>query len=191
MHLYWLDMEMTGLDAQQDKILEAAAVITNEKLEIVEQWHSTIFQTQDVLDGMNDWCQKQHRKSGLIDRIPDGISEAELDTKLLELADKHFKKNERPILCGNSIWQDRRFVDNCLPQFSNRLHYRMMDVSSWKIIFEAFFKKKFQKKGSHLALDDTLESLEELKFYLQYLDKSAIGDFKNGHMPEILASAKS
>jgi oligoribonuclease len=165
--LIWLDLEMTGLHIASDFILEAAALVTDIHFNELASLEEVVFQSPEVLEKMDDWCKKNHGESGLLAKVPSGISEAELDQKLFDLLALHAPKG-RPILAGNSISQDRKFVDKFLPQFAKRLHYRMLDVSSFKIIFESKFGIKFKKQNKHRALDDIHESLRELKLYLQY-----------------------
>lgn len=159
---------MTGLDPASDRILEAAVVITDRHWQAVESWQSAVFQPPEVLAAMNDWCRTQHGESGLTERVPQGISETQLDETLLGLT---FRWGDIPvILCGNSIAQDRRFVDRYLPAFSRRLHYRMLDVSSLKILFTNYGGKPYAKRNSHRALDDVEESIAELRHYLRSMD---------------------
>jgi len=168
-HFFWLDLEMSGLNPEVDKILEAAVVITDKELSSEFSFETTVFQTPEVLEKMNDWCKEHHVKSGLTNRVPDGISENELDKKLCEIVDTYFK-DESVILCGNSIAHDRKFVEAYLPAYTAKLHYRMLDVSSLKIVFQEIYGKRYAKKNSHRALDDINESIEELKFYLDCIN---------------------
>lgn len=164
----WLDLEMTGLDPQADRILEAAYIITDKALNERATFDVAVFQTPEVLVSMNDWCQKTHRESGLVDRVPGGISEAELDKLLLAAVEEHFP--EAPVLlAGNSIGQDRKFVDRYLPGFAARLHYRMLDVSSFKVVFQNCYGQAFEKRNTHRALDDIRESIAELRHYLSFI----------------------
>ena len=168
-HFFWLDLEMSGLNPEVDKILEAAVVITDKELASVFSFETTVFQPPEVLEKMNDWCKEHHVKSGLTNRVPTGISENELDKKLCEIVDTYFK-DESVILCGNSIAHDRKFVEAYLPAYTAKLHYRMLDVSSLKIVFQEIYGKRYAKKNSHRALDDINESIEELKFYLECIN---------------------
>ncbi len=170
---------MTGLDPIKDRILEAAVIVTDKQLEAVFEWETAVFQTPEVLEGMNDWCQHHHAASGLIDRVPDGITEETLDTQLCEIAKKHFKKKNPVVICGNSISQDRKFIDAHLPQFASRLHYRMLDVSSFKIVFREMLGREFKKNNTHRALDDIKESIAELKYYMSSIDPSGLALIDN------------
>ncbi|MCO5144297.1 MAG: oligoribonuclease [Oligoflexia bacterium] len=169
MKLLWLDMEMSGLDVEKCRPLEIAAIITDETFKEIAEYHSVIFQEQEVLSAMDEWCTKQHGDSGLTEKVSQGKKELEVEKDLLTFINNHFSAEERPILSGNSIAQDRKFIDKYFPQLSNRLHYRMLDVTSFKIVLQGFFQKTYEKKGSHRALDDIRESIEELKFYLSFI----------------------
>lgn len=176
---FWIDLEMTGLDPATDRIVEAAVIITNKQLEPVFEWESAVRQPPEILEGMNDWCKRHHAASGLLDRIQDGITEKELDDKLAEIALKYFKKTNPCVIAGNSISQDRKFIDAYLPQFSNRLHYRMLDVSSFKIVFREMLGREFKKENTHRALEDIRESIAELKHYMTAIDASALAPIDN------------
>ena len=166
----WFDMEMSGLDPERDRVLEVAALITDADLRPGPSLELVVFQAPEVLNAMDEWCRKTHRKSGLTERVPFGVSEAAADAALCELLDKPGLPAGRPVLAGNSIAQDRKFVDRYLPKFAARLHYRMLDVSSFKVIFEHRLGYKIQKVNKHRALDDIQESISELKFYLEHCD---------------------
>ena len=165
---FWLDLEMTGLDPEKEVIIEAAAIITNNRLEEIDSYHCIVQQDQEYLEKMDKWNTKQHKKSGLYDLVPGGTPQSQMEEELLALANKHYK-NERVILAGNSIYQDRLFIRKYLLQFEKKLHYRMLDVSAWKIIF-ADKGVEFKKENKHRALDDIRESIREMKEYLNYLD---------------------
>lgn len=180
----WIDLEMTGLDPHSDRIVEAAVIITNKQLESVFEWESAVQQSPETLDGMNDWCKHHHAESGLLDRIASGISEQQLDDKLADIALAHFKKTNPVVICGNSICQDRRFIDRYLPKFSQRLHYRMLDVSSFKIVFREILGREFKKQNTHRALDDIRESIAELKYYMTAIDPSGLALIDNTPQPE-------
>jgi oligoribonuclease len=171
---FWLDLEMTGLDPHRDRILEAAAVITDETFETMDSFETPVYQSPAVLEHMGEWCQKHHGASGLLDRVPHGMTESELDRRLCSLAELHL--TPKPvILCGNSIHQDRRFIENYLPGFASMLHYRMVDVSSFKVIFRDVLGLRFEKHNTHRALDDIQESIAELRYYLSAVRPGEIG----------------
>lgn len=167
--LLWLDMEMTGLDWKRERIIEVAAIVTDLDFQEVGSYHAVVKQDPSFLEGMDDWNKKTHHESGLLDQIPHGKDPSVVEMELMNLVQLHFG-DEKPILSGNSIGQDRLFIDAYMQNFSKMLHYRMLDVSSWKVIFNGKLKKKFEKKNTHKALDDIRESIEELKFYLQFVD---------------------
>ena len=167
-YFFWIDLEMTGLDPVCDRILEAAVIITTPQLESVIEYATTVFQSPAVLAEMNEWCQQHHRSSGLLKHISQGVSETKLDCKLCEFLD-HYYPSVPAILFGNSVHQDRKFIDRYLPLFSQRLHYRLMDVSSFKVIFNEILDTYTKKQNCHRALDDIRESIEELQFYLRHL----------------------
>jgi len=171
--LFWLDMEMTGLDENVDSILEVAVIITDLDLKELDKYEAVVFQTPDILEKMNEWCKKTHGASGLTKLVATGTALGQVEKDLLTLLDKHFDKNERVILCGNSISNDRRFIDKYMKNFANKLHYRLIDVSSFKEIFKAKFGIKVQKKNTHRAIDDIYESINELNTYLGYIKTEA------------------
>ncbi|MBT5815880.1 MAG: oligoribonuclease [Opitutales bacterium] len=179
----WIDLEMTGLDPNVDRILEAGIIVTDKFLEPVFEWETAVTQPSQVLENMNDWCKHHHAKSGLIDRIPKGISEDELDERLAEIILTHFKKKNPVVICGNSISQDRKFIDQYLPKFSERLHYRMLDVSSFKIVYREMLGRDFKKQNTHRALEDIKESIAELKYYMSAIDPSGLSLIDNSHSP--------
>ncbi|MBT6769274.1 MAG: oligoribonuclease [Opitutales bacterium] len=179
----WIDLEMTGLDPNADRILEAGIIVTDKFLEPVFEWETAVTQPSQVLENMNDWCKHHHAKSGLIDRIPKGISEDELDERLAEIILTHFKKKNPVVICGNSISQDRKFIDQYLPKFSERLHYRMLDVSSFKIVYREMLGRDFKKQNTHRALEDIKESIAELKYYMSAIDPSGLSSIDNSHSP--------
>jgi oligoribonuclease len=168
-HLFWIDLEMTGLDETHDHVLEVAVMITDLDFNPVAEYDQVVFQPKEVLDAMNAWCVEHHGKSGLTAAVPGGKPIAEVEKELLELAGKYFKPEERIVLVGNSVGNDRRFIDRYLPGFAKRLHYRLVDVSSFKEIYREKYGVKFEKKNSHRALGDIQESIAELKHYLSFV----------------------
>ncbi len=173
--LFWLDMEMTGLDVDKEVIIEAAAIVTgvttkDHFLEPLDQYHAVVKQPSRYLDAMDDWNKKHHKESGLVDLIPTGKHPFVVEQELIALVDKHFSPKERVILAGNSIGQDRQFINKYFKQLAQRLHYRMLDVSSLKILFNNFYQISYTKKESrHRALGDIQESINELKKYLSFI----------------------
>jgi oligoribonuclease len=167
--LFWVDLEMTGLDDTKDAILEVAVLITDLDFNIIEEYHRVVFQPQDVIDGMNDWCKKTHGESGLTSAIPSGTPLDQVDAEVLKIIEKHYPSNERVVLVGNSVGNDKRFMDRFMLKTAGRLHYRLIDVSSFKEIYRDKYDIKFEKKGNHRAIDDIRESIEELKHYLSFV----------------------
>ena len=168
-HFVWMDLEMTGLDPVFDRILEIATVITDPQLNIVAKGPAiAIHQSDAVLENMNEWCIKQHNKSGLVKRVQDSTyDEAAAEKETLHFIQKIVAPNISP-LCGNSIWQDRRFLRSYMPTLENYFHYRLLDVSSVKILAQHWapeVAKQVKQSSNHLAMDDILDSIEELKLY--------------------------
>ncbi len=177
-HLFWADLEMTGLDEQNDHILEIAAVITDVDFNSVAEYHRVIFQPQSVLDEMNDWCKENHGKSGLTADVPKGTPLATVEKELIEFCKPYFSPKDRIVLVGNSIGNDRKFIDRYLPEFTKLLHYRMIDVSSFNEIFRDRYHVKFEKKNAHRAVGDIHESIAELKHYLSFVNVPPKGEAK-------------
>ncbi len=169
MNYLWLDMEMSGLDVQKCRILEVAAIVTDENFAPLENYEAIVFQAPEVLAAMDEWCTENHGKSGLTAAVAKGLPEPEVEKALLALIGRHFTAKDRAVLCGNSIGQDRKFIDAWMPALSSRLHYRMLDVTSFKLVFNEKYGVKYDKKGKHRALDDIHESIAELKHYLQFV----------------------
>jgi oligoribonuclease len=170
--LLWMDLEMTGLDEKNDQILEIAAIVTDAELRPLDQKHYVIYQPQTVLEGMNDWCKLHHGKSGLTALVPSGTPLSTAEKELTEWVETHFGKKhgkDGAVLAGNSIHNDRRFIDTHMPAFAKTLHYRMVDVSSFKEIFRERYNVKYEKKNAHRAIDDLHESIAELSHYLSFV----------------------
>ncbi len=166
-HLLWVDLEMTGLDASKDSILEIAAIITDWDFNILDSYEAVVHQTDQILSGMNDWCKNQFKLNGLTERVrQSNIGLKDVENATLSLISKYFTDDMPVILAGNSIHADRGFIVKHLPELEEKLHYRMLDVSSFKIVYQNKYKKMFTKGESHRALDDIKESIAELKFYL-------------------------
>ncbi len=162
--LLWVDLEMTGLEPEMDRILEVAAIVTNFKFKELGRFESAIHQDVAILEKMNDWARNTHNASGLIKRVVSAPSEKSVTNDFVKFIKQNF--SEPAVLAGNSIHQDRRFIRKWWPEVEELLHYRMLDVSAWKIVMEGKFDSKFKKKETHRALDDIEESVSELKYYL-------------------------
>lgn len=175
--LVWIDCEMTGLDTRVDRIIEIATLITDSDLNIVAEGPEiAIHRPKELLDGMNDWNTKHHTQSGLVERVLQShIEIAEADRLTHEFISQYCEKRSAP-LCGNSVWQDRRFIDMEMPLTSQFLHYRNVDVSSFKEMARRWYPKlePYKKANHHRALDDIRESIEELKYYRQMLFKAEL-----------------
>lgn len=173
--LIWLDMEMTGLEPEKDKIIELAVVITNSQLETIAEgpvW--VVHQSNEVLDGMDDWNKGTHGRSGLIDKVKAStLSEADVEAQCLEFIKQHVPARISP-MCGNSIGQDRRFMVRYMPQLEAYFHYRNLDVSTLKELVRRWkpeLAKGLTKHGKHEALADVHESIDELKYYREHFIK--------------------
>lgn len=171
--LLWLDMEMTGLDIQKEVIIEVAALVTDYDFNVLDQYEAVVNQPQIYIDRMDDWNREHHTTSGLVAKIPRGRTPELVEEELLNLVNKHWprivKKEDKVILAGNSIAQDRLFIDKYFKKLSEKIHYRILDVSSWKVIFNNKFNQRYEKKNAHRALEDIKESIAELKFYLSHM----------------------
>ena len=171
--LFWIDLEMTGLDIEKEVVIECAVIITDYQFNVLDTYEAVVNQSRNYLDRMDDWNREHHAKSGLTAKVPFGKTPEQVEEDLLNILRKHWpkieKKEDKPILAGNSIGQDRLFLDKYFKRFAGELHYRMLDVSSWKIIFNHKFGKKYEKKNNHRALEDIKESIEEMKFYLSHI----------------------
>jgi len=171
-YLVWMDLEMTGLEPNEDTILEIATIITDGELRTVAEGPNlVVHQSAAVLDGMNDWCKQHHADSGLSERVrqsPLSMQDAEQQT--LDFIAKYVKKGTSP-LCGNSIHQDRRFLVAYMPTLEAYFHYRNIDVSTVKELSRRWYPslEAPKKKEEHLALADVRESIAELQFYRQQL----------------------
>jgi oligoribonuclease len=173
--LVWLDMEMTGLDAERERVIEIATILTDGHLkEIAVGPELVIHQPDEILAAMDDWNKTHHGASGLIDRVKAStISDADAEAQTIKFINEHVSAKERPVLAGNSIHQDRRFIRRYMPALEKRLHYRMVDVSTIKELGRRWFPQVIArmqpKKETHRAIDDIRESIDELRYYKQHL----------------------
>lgn len=167
--LLWIDMEMTGLDINREVPIEIAAIVTDLDFKELETYHAIIKQPQEYLDRMDDWNTRHHGESGLTAQVPNGTPPEKVEKEMLMLIARHF--NEPPVIAGNSISQDRLFITKYFPQLNQKLHYRMLDVTAWKIMMNAKFAIKHDKVNAHRAIDDIRESIAEMAFYLSFVQK--------------------
>ncbi len=168
-NLVWIDLEMTGLSPENDRIIEIASVVTDMHLNILGEGPVlAIHQSVERLEAMDDWNKKTHSASGLIELVRNSeIDEKEAERQTMNFLRRYATKNRSP-LCGNAICQDRRFLDRYMPEISNFLHYRHLDVSTLKELAKRWRKDLVgdkKKKSKHRALDDIRESIEELRYY--------------------------
>ena len=167
--LLWVDLEMTGLDCDNDVIIEIAAEVTDENFKTLASYEALILQPEEKLTGMNPWAQAQHDGSGLTDRIrKEGKPEQDVIHELIGFIKAQFG-DEPAILAGNSIHNDRNFIKKWWPEVDAVLHYRMLDVSAFKIVMQMKYDVQFEKKDTHRAFDDIQASIAELQFYLEWL----------------------
>jgi len=169
--LLWVDLEMTGLDPQDHVIIEVAAEVTDFNFVTLDSYEALVSQPEAKLMTMNEWAQRQHDSSGLTERVRQrGKPESEVIADLKTLITKNFG-DEPAILAGNSIHNDRLFIHQWWPDVEALLHYRMLDVSSWKIYMQGRFGVDFPKMETHLAYDDIHASIAELQHYLKWFQE--------------------
>lgn len=176
--ILWVDLEMTGLSSTKDLILEVSAIVTDWDFNELDTYESVIKHDISKLnkcidDNPTDFWKVagSEYKQGFLDRNQDGKPLKQVEQDLIDLINRNFESDEKVVLGGNSIYNDRMFIINYCPKFNARLHYRMLDVSSWKIVFDGKYGKKFIKPNTHRALDDVRGSIEELKYYLNFMQK--------------------
>lgn len=168
--LLWIDLEMTGLDPVKDRILEAAVIPTAWDFEPMAELTAIVKVPEKLMKERmvgDFWEKNAESRDQLIAQNAQGESAKAAEDQILELVDRYF--GEEVILAGNSIHQDRKFIDREWPRLAARLHYRMLDVSAWKVVIEGKYGKKFTKREAHRALDDIKGSIEELQWYLQMM----------------------
>lgn len=173
-HILWMDLEMTGLDPVQDRILEVAVIVTD--------WNFKEIASYEAVKKVGPRLMKKRMSSPFWEEYADvrealmlqnklGKGGRTVENELLAFINEHIGKEGKVLLAGNSIHQDRRFIANEWPRLDERLHYRMLDVSAWKVVFEGKFGKKFAKPEEHRALDDIRGSIMELQYYLKKVKK--------------------
>lgn len=174
-NLIWMDLEMTGLDPDSCKVIEIATIVTDKDLNILAEGPNlAIHQSKQIMDGMDEWCTNQHGKTGLTQRVLDSsITEQEAEQQTLAFLKQYCVAGASP-LCGNSIHQDRRFLVRYMPELEKFCHYRNLDVSTLKELAKRWAPDLLQgieKEGTHLALDDIRDSINELKYYREHFIK--------------------
>ena len=176
LNLIWIDLEMTGLDPETDRIIEVATLVTDSNLNLISAGPIiAVNQSESMLNSMDDWNQKHHGRSGLIERVKSSkITERMAEKQTIEFLQKHIDGNTSP-MCGNSICQDRRFLARYMPTLERFFHYRNLDVSTIKELARRWkpeITKTLTKESTHQAMDDIRESVEELKHYRSNFFKS-------------------
>lgn len=169
--LLWIDLEMTGLDPEKDRILEVAAIATDMELNKIATYEAVVKVDDQLINKRmvgEFWEKNSQSRDALKAQNKNGKSAKTVERELSQFIDQYFVKKDI-YLAGNSVHQDRKFLEHEMPNLSRRLHYRMLDVSAWKIYFENALHHKFSKSEHHRALDDINGSIEELKWYLTFL----------------------
>ena len=173
--LIWVDLEMTGLDPLKDLILEVAAEITDFDLKTLESYEARISQKHEtVAERMQKniwWRDFPANRDDFLNKLEEGKLQRDVEQELIALVNKHFG-NEPAILAGNSIYNDKMFIKQLMPNFDLRLHYRMLDVSAWKVFMQGKHGVNFEKNNSHRAFDDIQASIAELQYYLDWFKQN-------------------
>ena len=171
--LLWVDLEMTGLDVNEHAIIEVSALVTDWDFKTLASYDAVIRQPEAVLARSNEWARDQHEASGLLQRVrTEGKPEQDAVQELTQLIRDQFG-SEPAVLAGNSIHNDRAFIRKWWPEVDGLLHYRMLDVSSWKLVLRGKYGVDFAKADTHVAADDIRASIAELEFYLAWLKDQA------------------
>lgn len=174
-NLIWIDLEMTGLDPEKERIIEIATIVTDKDLNILAEGPVlAIKQSDELLAKMSDWCVKTHTENGLIERVKNSkLTERAAELQTIDFLKRWVPKGASPI-CGNSVPQDKRFLYKYMPDLADYFHYRHLDVSTLKELANRWKPEiltQFRKRNTHLALDDIRESINELKFYREHFIK--------------------
>ena len=171
-NLIWIDLEMTGLDPDKERIVEIATIVTDKDLNILAEGPMmAVSQSKELLDNMDEWCVKHHGESGLTQRVLDtDVTDAQAEQATIEFLKNWVEPGVSP-MCGNTVGQDRRFLVRYMPELSDYFHYRNIDVSTLKelaVRWKPDMLKGFTKQNKHLALDDIRESIQELEYYREH-----------------------
>jgi oligoribonuclease len=173
--LLWVDLEMTGLDPAQDLILEVAAEVTDFDFKTLASYEAIVKQPQEtVVERMQKniwWKDFPANRDEFVRKLPGGKPSEQVEQELIELVEQHFGA-EPAVLAGNSIHNDRNFIKQWWPQLDLKLHYRMLDVSAWKVLMQAKYGVQFEKKEVHRAFDDIQASIAELQHYLEWFQEN-------------------
>ncbi|MFA5004306.1 MAG: oligoribonuclease [Candidatus Saccharimonadales bacterium] len=173
--LLWVDLEMTGLDAEKDVILEVAAEVTDFNFKTLGSYEARIQQPKDlVVERMQAniwWRDYPENRDEFVQKLGEGLPLGQVEQDLVVLVEQHFG-SEPAVLAGNSIYNDRKFIKQWWPQLDLKLHYRMLDVSAWKVFMQGRYSVDFEKKEVHRAFDDIQASIAELQHYLQWFKEN-------------------
>lgn len=172
--LLWLDLEMTGLDVQRDRILEVGAIATNWQLQEIARFTAVVKVSPRLIKKRMTsefWDKNAKTRDNLIEQNRDGEPAWVVEDNLIKFINDNFNTKKPIYLAGNSVWNDQRFIEKEWPQLNTKLHYRILDVSAWKIVFENMFDSKFAKAEDHRAINDIEGSIAELKQYLAKFKK--------------------
>ena len=170
--LIWIDMERTGLEPEQDRIIEVATLITDSDLNVLAEGPVlAVHQSDDVLDGMDEWNQRTHGESGLVERVRKSqLNEADVEAQTIAFLQRYAERGSSP-MCGNSVHQDRRFMVKYMPSLADFFHYRNLDVSTVKELAKRWrpdVASSYKKQSTHQAMDDIRDSVNELKHYREH-----------------------
>ncbi len=172
--ILWVDLELSGLSLEDDVILEVAAVVTDWDFKEIDTYHGVVKNKVSYIKNrmtyyVSYWDNQPEARDGLLKQNSSGKTLGKIEKELIRFVNKNFKPRVPVLLGGSSVHVDRRFIIANWPKLNSKLHYRMLDVSAWKVVFEGKFKKSFAKRGVHRALDDIRGSIEELQYYLTKL----------------------